>query len=160
MHSRWKAFGKWSTPILLQWRHNERGGVSNHRGLHCLLNRLFRRRSKKTSKLRVIGLCDGKPSVIGGFPSQRVSNAKIFPFDDVIKFHNGHMPSSLPSVHVRSPQWLALPSKIHVVKSLLVNKDLLAWLLIGWHLWAASQSDARFEKAWLSNMDLNMKISS
>ena len=26
----------------LQWRHNERDGVSNHRHLDCLLNRLFR----------------------------------------------------------------------------------------------------------------------
>ena len=30
----------------LQWRHNERDGVSNHRRLDCSLNRLFRCRSK------------------------------------------------------------------------------------------------------------------
>ena len=41
-----------SSKIPLQWRHNERDGVSNHRRLDCLLNRLFRRWSKKTSKLR------------------------------------------------------------------------------------------------------------
>ena len=40
----------------LQWRHNERDGVSNHRHLHCLLHCCFRRRSKKTSKLRVTGV--------------------------------------------------------------------------------------------------------
>ena len=45
--------------ITLQWRHNERDGVSSHRPYDCLLNRLFRRRSKKTSKLRVTGLCEG-----------------------------------------------------------------------------------------------------
>ena len=39
----------------LQWRHNGRDGVSNHQPHDCLLNRLFRRRSKKTSKLRVTG---------------------------------------------------------------------------------------------------------
>ena len=39
----------------LPWRHNGHDGVSNHRRLDCLLNRLFRRRSKKTSKLRVTG---------------------------------------------------------------------------------------------------------
>ena len=44
----------------LLWRHNERDGVSNHQPPDCLLNRLFRRRSKKTSKLRVIGLCEGE----------------------------------------------------------------------------------------------------
>ena len=60
----------------LQWRHNERDGVSNHQTHDCLLNRLFRRRSKKTSKPRVTGLCVGNSSVTGGFPSQRVSNAE------------------------------------------------------------------------------------
>ena len=45
--------------ITLQWRHNERNGVSNYRRLHCLLNCWFKRRSKKTPKLRVTGLCAG-----------------------------------------------------------------------------------------------------
>ena len=62
-------------PVTLQWRCNERDGVSNHRRLKCLLNRLFRRRSKKTSKLRVTGLCDGNSPVTGEFPTQRASNA-------------------------------------------------------------------------------------
>ena len=44
----------------LQWRHNERDDVSNHQRLDCFLNRLFRRRSKKTLKLHVIGLCEGE----------------------------------------------------------------------------------------------------
>ena len=39
----------------LQWRHKERDGVSD-----CLINRLFRRRSKKTSKLRITVLCEGE----------------------------------------------------------------------------------------------------
>ena len=43
----------------LHWRHNDDDGVSNHRPHVCLLNRLFRCRSKKTSKLRVTGLCAG-----------------------------------------------------------------------------------------------------
>ena len=33
-------------PLL--WRHNRRDSVSNHQTHHCVLNRLFRRRSKKT----------------------------------------------------------------------------------------------------------------
>ena len=45
--------------IPLQWRHNERDGVSNHRRVDSLPNRVFERRSKKTSKLRVTGLCEG-----------------------------------------------------------------------------------------------------
>ena len=43
----------------LQRRHNERDGVSNHRRLDCLHKCLFRRRSKKRSKFRVTGLCEG-----------------------------------------------------------------------------------------------------
>ena len=43
----------------LHWRHNDHDGVSNHQPHGCLLNRLFGRRSKKTSKLRVTGLCTG-----------------------------------------------------------------------------------------------------
>ena len=42
---------------ILEWRHNGRDDVSNHQPHQCLLNRLFRRRSKKTPKLRVTGLC-------------------------------------------------------------------------------------------------------
>ena len=38
--------------ITLQWRHNERDGVSNHRRLDCLLYSFFRRRSKSTSTTR------------------------------------------------------------------------------------------------------------
>ena len=58
-----------------QLRHNRRDGVSNHRRLDCLLDRLFSRRSKKTSKLRVTGLCEGNSPVTGEFPAQRASNA-------------------------------------------------------------------------------------
>ena len=60
----------------LEWRHNERDGVSYHRRLDCLLNRLFKCRSKKTSKLRVTGLCEGNSPVTGEFPTQRASNAE------------------------------------------------------------------------------------
>ena len=68
----------------LQWRHNGHDSVSNHQPLDCLLDRLFRRRSKKTSKLRVTGLCAGNSPGTGEFPAQMASNAEMFPFDDVI----------------------------------------------------------------------------
>ena len=51
----------------LQWRHYD--GVSNHQPHDCLLNRLFRRRSKKTSKLRITGLCAGNLPMTGEFPA-------------------------------------------------------------------------------------------
>ena len=64
------------TVDTLQWRHNGRDSVSNHQPHDCLLNRLFRRRSKKTSKLRVTGLCDGNSPGTGEFPAQRASHAE------------------------------------------------------------------------------------
>ena len=53
----------------LQWLHNEPDDVSDHQPQNCLVNRLFRRRSKKTSKLRVTGLCDGNSPVNGEYSS-------------------------------------------------------------------------------------------
>ena len=41
-----------SIDISLQWRHHERDGVSNRRRLDCLLNRLFRRWSKKRAQIK------------------------------------------------------------------------------------------------------------
>ena len=70
--------------IALQWRHDECDGVSKHQPHDCLLNRLFRRRSKKTSKLHVTGLGAGKSPVTGEFPAQRRATRKMFPLDDVI----------------------------------------------------------------------------
>ena len=60
----------------LHRRHNDHGGVSNHQPQDCLLNRLFRRTSKKTPKLRVTGLCAGNSPGIGEFPAQMASNAE------------------------------------------------------------------------------------
>ena len=62
--------------LSLQWRHNELDGVTHHRRLGCLLDRLFRRRSKKTSQLRVTVLCEGNSPVNGEFPAQKASNAE------------------------------------------------------------------------------------
>ena len=60
----------------LQWRHNGRDSVSNHQPHDCLINRLFRRRSKKTSKPRLTGLCAGNSSGTGEFPAQMASYAE------------------------------------------------------------------------------------
>ena len=62
--------------MSLQWRHNGLDGVSNHQAHDCLLNRLFGRRSKKTSKVRITGLCAGNSPGTGEFPTQRASNAE------------------------------------------------------------------------------------
>ena len=67
---------QWNYKLFLRWRHNGRDGVTNHQPHDCLLNRLFGRRSKKTSKLHVIGLCVGNSPGTGEFPTQMASNAK------------------------------------------------------------------------------------
>ena len=60
----------------IRWRLNGRDGVSNHQPHDFLLNRLFRRISKKTSKLHVTGLCLWNSPGTGEFPAQMTSNAE------------------------------------------------------------------------------------
>ena len=48
-------------------------------------SKIFRNvRSKKTSKLRITGHCEGNLPITGEFPSQRLVTRKMLPFDDVI----------------------------------------------------------------------------
>ena len=67
----------------LQWRHDGRDGVSNRQPHDCLLNRLFRRRSKKTSKLRVTALCGIHRWPVNS-PHQWPVTRNMFPFENVI----------------------------------------------------------------------------
>ena len=68
--------------------------VSNHQPHGCLLNRLFRRRSKKTSQLRVNGLCVGNsPGPVNSTHKGPVTR-KMFPFDDVIMTKPPHISPS------------------------------------------------------------------
>ena len=93
---------RWNLILSLQWRHNGRDGVSNHQPHDCLLNRLFKRRSKKTSKLRVTGLCAGNSPVIGEFPAQMASNAEN---DSIWWRHHGKSPN---------PFWWQVPEETFV----------------------------------------------
>ena len=61
------------TDDLIQWRHYGPDGVSNHRPHGCLINRVFGRRSNKTSKICVTGLCAGNT---GEFRAQMASYAE------------------------------------------------------------------------------------
>ena len=76
-------------PIIAMWRHTPKfrisldldfhygdvimGAIASHQPHDCLLNCLFRRRSKKTSKLRVTGLCAGNSPGNDEFPVQLTS---------------------------------------------------------------------------------------
>ena len=79
MHQTFYAlfYPTYTTPKLqLRWRHNGCDGVSNDQPHHCLVNSLFGRRSKKTSKFRVTGLCVGNSPGTAEFPAQMASNAE------------------------------------------------------------------------------------
>ena len=63
--------------LTLLWRHNGHDCVQiTSLTIDCLLNCLFGRRSKKTSKLRVTGLCVRNSPGTGEFPAQMASNAE------------------------------------------------------------------------------------
>ena len=91
--------------LTLQRRYNERGDVWDHQPHDCLLNRLFRRRSKKTSKLRVTGLCVGNSPVTDEFPAQRLVTRKMLPFDDVIMRYPPRSKYQSGSRHRRHYRW-------------------------------------------------------
>ena len=84
MTSQRKGHVTWENYMTLHWRHNDHDGVSNHQPHDCLLNRLFRRRSKKTSKLRVTGPCVGNSPGPVNSPHKRPVTWKMFTFEDVI----------------------------------------------------------------------------
>ena len=62
--------------MSFQWHHDGRDSVSNNQSHDCLLKHLFGCRSKKTSKLRVTGLCAGNSPGTGEFPTQMASNTE------------------------------------------------------------------------------------
>ena len=79
-YQRWYTEWRYTTLKLffftLQWRHNGHDSISNHQLHHCLLNLIFRRRSKKPSKLRVTGPCAGNSPGTSEFPAQMASYAE------------------------------------------------------------------------------------
>ena len=65
----------------LQWRHNERNGVSNHRRLDCLRKRLDQRKHQHSASLACVGGIHRWP--VDSSPKGLVTR-KMFPFDDVV----------------------------------------------------------------------------
>ena len=64
--------------VFITWSHNGRDGVSNHQPYDCLLSGLFRRRSAKTPKLRVTGLCAGIHRLPANSPHKGPITRKLF----------------------------------------------------------------------------------
>ena len=111
----------------IQWGHNGRNSVSNHQPHDCLLNRLFRRRSKKRSKPRVTGLFVGNSPVTGEFPAKKGTiTRKMFPFNDVIMRNI----QPIPRGQSRSMDWLVLilkPKRRVNSLSLIMPYSLINW---------------------------------
>ena len=76
--------------MALRWRTYGRDGVSNHQPQDGLLNRLFRLRSKKTSKLPSLTFCGGIHQLPVNSPHKGPGTLKMFPFEDVIM---GYIPA-------------------------------------------------------------------
>ena len=113
----------WSWGHKLHWRHNERDGVSNHQPHDCLVKRLFRHSSKKTSKLRVTGLCEGNSPVTSEFPAQRASNA-----ENVSTWwrHKGQVVLTLSPPLLLSCHHMSVKTSSHVTYHLRMNTVLNA----------------------------------
>ena len=68
----------------LRWRHNDHSGVSNHQPHGCLLNRLFRCKSKKHQSSASLAFVREIHRGPVNFPHKWPVTRKMFPFDDVI----------------------------------------------------------------------------
>ena len=84
-----------SRPEALQWRYNRSDGVSNHRRLDFLLNRLFRRRSKEHQSSASLIFVRGIHRWPVDSPHKGAVTSKMFPFDDVIMEHTCTIPGPL-----------------------------------------------------------------
>ena len=119
----WAYCKKWPQDLesalysTLQWCHNGRDGISTHQPHGCLLNHLFGHRSKKTSKLRVTGLCVGNSPVTGEFPAQMASNGE----DVSIWWHHHDTELQCKCVKwiLHHHEWRVMGKHIHILWDIL-----------------------------------------
>ena len=139
----------------LRWRHNGRDSVSYHQPHGCLLNRLIRRRSKKTSKLRVTGLCAGNSPGTGEFPAQMASNAKNV---SIWWRHHAQDPcwsligSMTSDVCVRTMiSWISCTCLLTNINTLRPTQDgchfpndILKWIFLNENVWVSIKKSLKF----------------
>ena len=81
--------------MSLQWRHNERDGVSNKSQASRLLNRLLGRRSKKKNQSSAsLAFVRGIHRWPVNSPHKGPVTRKMFPFDDVIMYNANNIDNS------------------------------------------------------------------
>ena len=104
---------KLNSKPALRWRHTGCDSVSNQQPHHCLLNRLFRRRSKKHQSSASLAFVWGIHRGPVNSPHKWPVTRQMFPFDDVIMDHGDTYTFSLMSTIQRPvPLWeISKPSK-------------------------------------------------
>ena len=121
----------------LQWRHNGRDSVSNHQPHDCLLNRLFRRRSEKTSKLRVTGVVRGIQRGSVNSPHKWPVKRKMFPFDDVITKQWTSMGKRITVIRTQTPKQ-AKQGMLYAVSCSIASSNICkaaSWLMLHIYPW-------------------------
>ena len=136
--------------ISLQWRNKERDGVSKYWRLDCFLNRLFRHRSKKKSKLRVSVLCEGNSPVTDEFPARMASNAENA---SIWWRHNVNRLLSTDACSIKCVFNLLLPhdamwrhrcgSKLAQVMSCYLRAPTITWISVDLSVMSSSDSHMR-----------------
>ena len=118
-------------PYTLQWRHNEHNGVLNHRFFDYLLNRLFRHRSKKTSKPASLAFVRGNWPMKS--PHKGPVTPKMFSFDDVIMYTRNHSGYGLNQWEDSKPRMV--PVQVQWWRHMSLPNSLLRQQLITVLLW-------------------------
>ena len=122
----------------LQWRHNERDCVSNYQLHDCLLSSLLGRRSKKTSKFQVTGLCAGNSP-----RTSNAENASIWWRHHVnlrVSLHHhsgGHDPSIKNGLALANDiaHWPQQWSERWGLSNKLLTPGTDIWISFAWHVW-------------------------
>ena len=110
--------------MALQWRLNGGDSVSNQQPQDCLFNGLFRRRSKKISKLRVAGLCAGNSPGTRELSAQMAINGENV---SIWWRHHGWTIMSYPfmmlfiSALISKPVWTISLSNVSICFRFLLN---------------------------------------
>ena len=108
----------------------------------CLLNRLFRRRSKRTSKLCFTGLCAGNSSGTGEIPTQMASHA------ETVSIWWRHHVKGIEAISVMVPN-----PRFHHTTSMISKMILLKFCMFhlnGYHqLWKKLQMSKLVSKLYL-----------
>ena len=123
---------RYIAPAVSKLHYSGHDGVSNHQPNHGLLNRLFRRRSKKTSMLRVTGLSAGKSPVTDYLPAQMPSNAKKcfhLMTSSWLKFITGILHWEMPPGGYRYRYYIGIMSSLGIQMQIVFkyNDDVIKW---------------------------------